>query len=142
MKWKASFKEEINNSQEIMGKLLPLKLMQLTSTDLGKQFVISPGSDSYTSRELVFKFYESTDCKIIYLTGNYSVSSIIDLLSEIPPVFIFHCNLSLNREKFPDLSGLDKLNAIYTININEQTNLFWDNLNKVIETDLQFYWRE
>jgi hypothetical protein len=141
IKWQVSFEEKINEHQEVMERLLPLKLMQLKSEDLNKQFVIKPGNDEYTSRELVFKFYENTNCKIIYLTGDHSVASIVDLVLELPPVFIFHADLSLTREKFDDLSKLNVLNAIYATSIHGQTNLFWHNFYKVIEADLQFYWR-
>jgi hypothetical protein len=139
--WQVSFEEKVNEHQEIMEKLLPLKLMQLTGSDLSKQFIVRSGSGNYTSREVIFKFYENANCKIIHLTGNYSVASIGDLLSELPPVFIFHADLSLTKEKFVDLTELDALNAVYAINVNELNSLFWYNLNKVIETDLQFYWR-
>jgi hypothetical protein len=136
------FKEEINEHQDVMERLLPLKLMQLEKADLRKQFVIRPGSSNYTSREIVFKFYENTNCKILYLTGNYSVASIVDLLSELPPVFIFHADLSLTKEKFVDLTGLDVINAVYAININNRPELFYDNLYKIVEADLKFYWTE
>lgn len=142
IRWQASFEEKINEHREVMKGLLPLKLMQLTKSDLSKQFIIKSGSGNYTSRELIFKFYENADCKIIYLTGNYPVTSIMDLLLELPPVFIFHADLSLTKEKFIDLSELSVVNAIYAININDRTELFWDNLYKVLEADLQFYWRK
>jgi hypothetical protein len=132
------FEEKINDCQEIMEKLLPLELMQLTKPDLAKQFVVRSGQ---TSRETVFKFYENANCKILYLTGNHSVASIADLLLELPPVFIFHADLSLTRERFDDLSKLNVLNAIYAVNFHEQSNLLYDNLYKIIETDLQFYWK-
>ena len=141
IKWQVSFEEKINEHHEVMEELLPLKLMQLAKSDLSKQFIIKPGPGNYTSRELIFKFYESADCKIIYLTGDHSIISIADLLSELPPMFIFHADLSLTKERFIDLTGLDVINAVYAINIYEQTDLFWDNLYKVIEADLQFYWR-
>lgn len=135
------FKEEINEYQEVMERLLPLKLMQLKKADLSKQFVIRPDTGNYTSREIVFKFYESANCKILYLTGNYSVASIADLLSELPPVFIFHADLFLTKERFVDLTGLDAINAVYAININNRPELFYDNLYKVVETGLKFYWK-
>ena len=129
IKWKVSFKEEPNKHQNIMEKLLPLELMQLKSTDLGKQFTIKPGNDEYTSRELIFKFYENANCKILRLTGDYPVASIIDLLTELPPVFIFHADLSLTDERITDLNVI---NAIYAVT---------PFCNKIIEPDLQFYWR-
>ena len=132
------FEEKTNDCQEIMERLLPLELMQLTKPDLAKQFVVRSGQ---TSREIVFKFYENANCKILYLTGNHSVASIVDLVLELPPVFIFHADLSLTREKFNDLSKLNVLNAIYAMDIRGQTNLFWNNFYKVIEADLQFYWK-
>jgi hypothetical protein len=91
------FEEGTNEHQDVMERLLPLKLMQLKKADLSKQFVIKPDSGNYISREIVFKFYENTNCKILYLTGNYSVASIADLLSELPPV---KCNVRNVKEKW------------------------------------------
>lgn len=144
-KWKINFVEELTKNKKIIEKLLPLDIMKLTSSDLTKQFTVTPGEEEYTSRELVFKFYESDYCKVFNLTGSHPILSIKELLSELPPVYIFHSELNLVSEEFPDLTGLDVLNAIYYIDINNymyNKTLFMNNLYKVVKNDLQFYWVE
>lgn len=143
-KWKVEFKEEVNRSERLIRKRLPLDIMKLSNVNLSRQFVISPGGNKeYTSRELVFKFYESNNCKIIYLAGDYPITHVMDLLLELPPIFIVHVELSLIKERFTDLSRLNILNAIYALDIdkNNHKNVFVENLHKVIESDIQFYWR-
>ena len=146
-KWKVGFVEDTNCAKKIMKKLLPLDIMGLTSSDLNKQFTVYPlcvGTHvKYSTRELVFKLYEVDDCKILHLTGKNSVHAISELLSELPPVYIFHAELSLINERFTDLSCLNILNAIYAIDIdkNGSKDIFWANLHKVVEEGLQFYWR-
>ena len=145
-KWKVGFVEDTNYAKKMMKKLLPLDVMGLTSSDLNKQFTVYPlcvGTHvKYSTRELVFKLYEVDDCKILHLTGKNSVHAISELLSELPPVYIFHAELSLINERFTDLSCLNILNTIYAIKINCCTELFLYNLEKVVEEGLQFYWIE
>lgn len=145
-KWKVGFAESDNNAKKIMKRCLPLNIMNLTDTDLNKQFTIYPlcvgTHKEHSTRELVFKLYEAGDYKILCLIGCNSVQAVAELLSELPPVYIFHAELSLTTEKFIDLSYLDMLNAVYAIKINGYTELFLHNLNKVIEANLQFYWIE
>lgn len=145
-KWKVGFVEDTNGAKKMMRKLLPLDVMGLTSSDLNKQFTVYPlcvGTHvKYSTRELVFKLYEIDDCKILHLTGKNSVHAISELLSELPPVYIFHAELSLTDERFTDLSCLNVLNAVYAIKINGCTELFLYNLEKVVEEGLQFYWIE
>lgn len=145
-KWKVGFTEDTNGAKKIMMRSLPLDIMKLTSVDLNKQFTIYPlcvgTCAEYNTRELIFKFYETDDCKILHLTGKNSVCAISELLSELPPVYIFHAELSLTTERFNDLSCLNVLNAVYAIKINGYTELFLSNLDKVIEAGLQFYWIE
>ena len=157
-KWKVGFVEDTNGAKKMMKKLLPLDIMGLTSSDLNKQFTVYPfcceryahsncmnwltHSTCHSTRELVFKLYEIDDCKILHLTGKNSVHAISELLSELPPVYIFHAELSLINERFTDLSCLNILNTIYAIKINGCTELFLYNLEKVVEEGLQFYWIE
>lgn len=145
-KWKVGFVEDTNGAKRMMKKLLPLDVMGLTSSDLNKQFTVYPlcvGTHvKYSTRELIFKLYEVDDCKILHLTGKNSVHAISELLSELPPVYIFHAELSLINERFTDLSCLNVLNTIYAIKINGCTELFLYNLEKVVEEGLQFYWIE
>lgn len=145
VKWKVNFNICENRVKNRMKRILPLELMKLSDTDLNKQFVIVPGSEVYTSRELVFKFYEE-NCRILNINGTNSISSIINLLTELPPIYVFHSELSLINEKFTDLSDLNIINAVYGIYIREyeytgNSKLFVHNLNKLLEEGLQFYWR-
>lgn len=144
-KWKVGFAESINNAKTMMKRVLPLDIMKLTGVDLNKQFTVYPlcvGSHvEHSTREVVFKFYDS-ECKILHLTGKNSVHAISELLSELPPVYILHAELSLINERFTDLSCLNVLNTIYSIDIdkNGSKDIFWANLHKVVEEGLQFYW--
>lgn len=138
-RWKINFVEELTKNKRIIEKLLPLDIMKLTGSDLTKQFTVTPGKDEYTSRELVFKFYETDNCRVFNLVGSHSVNAIIGLLSELPPVYIFHSELSLAKEEFLDLDKLSVLNAIYCITGSYGSDLFIKNMEKVIEADLQFY---
>jgi len=153
IKWNVTFEEKSNKFQKILKKTLPLDLMHLTEGELDSEFVISSGGNKhYTSRELVFKLYDNGNCRILRLNDDSSVTNIIDLLTELPPVYVFHSNLSLTKEKFTNLSKLNVVNAIYSININgyrklidkplcrERPELFLYNLNKVVEEGLQFHW--
>lgn len=142
-KWKVGFTEGINNNKKTMKRILPLDIMKLSDKHLDKQFVVYKDTDAeYSSRELIFKFYEFDYCKILYLTGENPVDAIAELLSELPPVYIFHAELSLTNERFADLSYLNILNAVYAINSNgySQYKLFLDNLSKIMEANLPFYW--
>ena len=141
-KWKVNFDEKPNIIKDMMEKVLPLDIMRMDNKDLNIQFEVTPGDHEYTSRELIFKFYESNDCKIFHLSGSYSIKAVTELLSELPPVYIFHAELSLTTEEFLDLTKLNVLNAVYAIKINGYTGLFLKNLEKIINADLKFYWVE
>ncbi|MCK4526460.1 hypothetical protein KAW18_03745 [candidate division WOR-3 bacterium] len=153
---------------EIVKNVLPLELIQLTHTDLEKQFVVqlynehysdvSNNYKEYTSRELMFKFYDAMaehGCKtfcLVVLSPLLSIEKLANLLLELPPVYIFHSNLILGRKQFSNLSDINVLNALYSVDLDEiagnncLTNLsieylFWNNLHKIVEADLNFYFR-
>ena len=145
-RWKVGFTEEDNETREVMRRILPLDIMKLSDEHLDKQFVVYKDTGTeYSSRELIFKFYESEYCKILYLTGENPVNAVAELLSELPPVYVFHAELSLTNERFADLSYLNVLNAMYAVKINgyarsSRHKLFLDNLDKIMEANLPFYW--
>ena len=150
VKWNVTFEEKLNGFQKALKEILPLNLMHLTEGELDSQFVINPGGNRYyTSRELIFKLYDNGNCRVLRLNGGSSVINMIDLLTELPPIYVFHSTLSLTKERFTDLSELNVANAVYSIDINgykkladesSRPELFLYNLNKVVEEGLQFYW--